>query len=451
MGFADVIGVADVSGGALAASAALFEASVVEADFTLGAVEVVAASGGAGFFGGVAVLALGAGGVGGAASFAGSGIAVLAYAAGSVGGAASGFASIGFADGVGTAVGVATAAFDTFVGGADLAGATFIVAGAFGGGAFAGGAGLTARTVVDGLAAFDAFGSGADLTELALLVGRARGGADLASVVDALFVGGAVRIAAAAFGALGSSGLADEAAFTVGVGTAEVLFAATGDAERSRGTVVVGFATLTALILGADLAALADRVGAATFFASTRETDQAVGAVGVGFASGGGGRSRGFAGDANAVGALAFVTKEGLAVFGDAACGAADTIDAAFVAFTACVATTLRILVGGFGGAAEVLADESVGAVGGAGTCAGFGGVGIADAVVGVPVEIAVVAGVRAEAASEPSQRSRDQGQECKAERTSIHFSSPYISLHEKGSYGLVGFGGGRESCWFGL
>ena len=225
MGFADVVCIADVVGGAFAACAALLDTSVADADFALSAVEVGAASGGAGFFGGVAELALSAGGVGGATRFASSGIAVLASAARSIGGAASRFALAIFADGIGTAVGIATATFDAFGRSADLASAALIVTGTFGSGAFVGGAGLTTGAVVGGLAAGDALAGGADLTELALLVARAGRGAGLASAIGALLVCGAVGIAAATGGALGSCGFADGTCVAVGVGAADVGFA----------------------------------------------------------------------------------------------------------------------------------------------------------------------------------------------------------------------------------
>lgn len=410
MRFADVVCIADVVGGAFAACAALLDTSVADADFALSTVEVGAASGGAGFFGGIAELALSAGGVGGAARFASSGIAVLASAARSIGGAASRFALAIFADGIGTAVGIATATFDAFGRSADLASAALIVASTFGGGTFVGSAGLTTGAVIGGLAAGDALAGGADLTELAFLIAGARRSANLASTIDTLLVCGAVGIAAATGGALGSCGFADGACFAVGVGTADIGFATTGDADRTSSAVVVGFATLAALILAANLTALAFRIRTAAFFAGSRKAEGSIGAVGVGFAAGG--RGGGSAGGANAVTTLAFVTKVGLAVFNDATRRAADAIDATLVALALGVAATFGVLIGVFRRTSEILTGIAVRTVPRTATGVGSRRDGSTRAVVRIPADVAVRMRILTKTSGEPSHRKSKKGQD---------------------------------------
>lgn len=168
-----------------------------------------------------------------------------------------------------TAVFVATAARFASAGFADLARAAVCIAGALGGSAFSVGAGLTARTIVGAFATIDALARDTDLPEFAFFIACAGGEAFFARAAGADLSVGTIGITTATFGTRGSGGFADRSEFAVCVGFAGVGFAAALDTELTVAAIVVGVASLAALILATDLAARAFGIGATTFGAST--------------------------------------------------------------------------------------------------------------------------------------------------------------------------------------
>lgn len=411
---------AHLAGGAFAACAARFDTSILAANLTGLAACVRATARFAGFGGGIAVFAgstssvrgatffAGLGGgiavfagsassVGGAACFTSSSIAVLSGSASSVRGTRSGFALCIFADLARPAVFVATAARFAGTGFADLAGAAVGIAGTLGGGTFSVGAGLTARTIVGAFATIDALARNTDLSEFAFFVACTGGEALFAHAAGTDLSVGTIGITAATFGARSSGGFADRSEFAVCVGFASVGFAAALDTELAIAAIVVGVASLAALILATDLAARTLGISATTFGASAREADLACGAIFVRRALGFGRIGRSGFGSAvriaDTVAAIAGTIQA--AILGSGAVGSTGAFDTRFVGSAVGVASAFCGSVGIDGATARqtdlahraMCITETI--------ILGLRGIGLSTATVGIPrIDIAVASAV---------------------------------------------------------